>query len=112
MRRRVWPCSCALGLCLAISPQARADTLSVGPEGKHTAPCAAFAAAADGDVIEIDSTGSYVGDVCGITKNRLTIRGVNGRAKIDAGGKNAQGKGIWVVQGDDTTIEGVEFTGA
>lgn len=110
--RRVFPSSCALGLCVAISQQARADVLSVGPQGKYAAPCAAFAAAADGDTIEIDGAGSYVGDVCGITKNQLTIRGTGGRAKIDAGGKNAQGKAIWVVQGADTTIENVELTGA
>jgi hypothetical protein len=91
---------------------ALADVLSVGPQGKYPAPCAAFAAAADGDTIEIDSAGSYVGDVCGIAKNKLTISGKGGLAKIDAGGKNAQGKAIWVIQGDDTSIENIEFTGA
>lgn len=101
-----------LALCVSASRAGRAATLSVGPQGKYAAPCAAFAAAADGDTIEIDSAGSYVGDVCGITKSQLTIRGVGGLALLDAGGKNAQGKAIWVVQGDDTTIEGIEFTGA
>jgi MYXO-CTERM domain-containing protein len=88
------------------------DVLTVGPQGKYPAPCAAFAAAADGDTIEIDSAGSYVGDVCGIAKNKLVISGKGGLAKIDAGGKNAQGKAIWIVQGDDTSIENIEFTGA
>ena len=91
---------------------ALADVLTVGPQGKYPAPCAAFAAAADGDTIEIDSAGSYVGDVCGVAKSKLTILGKGGLAKIDAGGKNAQGKAIWVVQGDDTTIQNIEFTGA
>jgi MYXO-CTERM domain-containing protein len=86
--------------------------LSVGPNGAYPAPCAAFAAAADGDTVEIDSAGMYDGDVCPIGKNRLTIRGVPGLAKIDADGKNSGGKAIWVVQGDDTTIESVEFSGA
>jgi Right handed beta helix region len=102
----------ALVLCFTSSRAAHADTLSVGPQGKYAAPCAAFAAAADGDTIEIDSAGQYVGDVCGIAKNKLTIRGLGGLAKIDAGGKAAQSKAIWVVQGDDTSIESVEFTGA
>jgi hypothetical protein len=102
----------ALGLCFGASRAAHAATLKVGPQGDYPAPCAAFAAAADGDTIEIDSAGSYVGDVCGITKNQLTIRGVGGLALVDADGKNAQGKGIWVVQGNDTTIENIEFTGA
>ncbi len=90
-----------------------AATIGVGPGQTHAAPCAAFAAAQDGDTVEIDSAGNYAGDVCAITKNRLTIRGVGaGRARIDAAGKNAQGKAIWVVQGQDTVIEDIEFTGA
>jgi len=106
-------CSALALLCgFGTSRAARAETLDVGPQGKYAAPCAAFAAAADGDTIEIDSAGVYVGDVCGITKNQLTIRGTGGRALVDAGGKNAQGKAIWVVQGDDTSIESIEFTGA
>ncbi|HWA76581.1 MAG TPA: right-handed parallel beta-helix repeat-containing protein [Polyangiaceae bacterium] len=92
---------------------ALAATLRVGPGQTYAAPCAAFQAAADGDTVEIDSTGSYAGDVCAITKSRLTIRGTGtNRAHIDAAGKNAAGKGIWVVQGSDTTIENVEFSGA
>lgn len=63
-------------------------------------------------MIEIDAAGTYAGDVCGIARNNLVIRGVNGRPKIDAAGKNALGKGVWVVQGDNTTIENVEILGA
>jgi hypothetical protein len=37
---------------------------------------------------------------------------VNGRAHIDADGKNAQGKGIWVPKGNNTVIENIEFSGA
>jgi MYXO-CTERM domain-containing protein len=102
----------AFAVGLAVPLHARAETLSVGPRGAYPAPCAAFAAASDGDTIEIDSAGDYAGDVCGITKNQLKIRGKGGLAKIDADGKNAQGKAIWVVQGADTLIEGVELTGA
>src|SRR5688500_6583621 len=101
-----------LGLCLLRPFTAEAEVLSVGPTGAYAAPCAAFAAANDGDVIEIDSGGDYAGDVCGITKNGLHIRGKGGVAKIDAAGQNAQGKAIWVVQGDDTTIESIEFSNA
>jgi hypothetical protein len=88
------------------------NTLSVGPGKQYAAPCAAFNAAGNGDTIEIDADGSYVGDVCGIYKDNLTIRGVNGRPKIDAGGKNSQGKGIWVIGGTGTVIENVEMFGA
>lgn len=93
------------------APAIFAATKSVGPGKTFDKPCAAFAAAADGDTIEIDA-GTYVGDVCAFKKNNLTIKGVGGRAKIDAGGKNAGGKGTWVIQGNNTTVESVELFGA
>ena len=49
--------------------------------------------------VEIDASCTYRGDVCGISASNLTIRGVNGRPKIDAAGANAMGKGTWVVAG-------------
>jgi hypothetical protein len=87
-------------------------TRTVGPGGSYPKPCAAIAAAADGDVIEIDAAGSYAGDVCQISKNGLTLRGVKGRPKIDAAGQNSGGKATWVISGNDTTVENVEFSGA
>jgi hypothetical protein len=91
---------------------ASAATLSVGPGKTYAKPCAAIAAAKDGDVIEITGNTTYSGDVCYITRNNLTIRGVNGRPKIDAAGKNAGGKGIWVVGGNNLTVDNVEMYGA
>ena len=35
-----------------------------------------------------------------------------GARKIDAAGKNFGGKGIWVISGNDTTVENIEFSGA
>lgn len=84
----------------------------VGPKAKYKTPCKAFAAAGNGDTVEIDAKGDYTGDVCSVWANRLTIRGVNGRPKIDAAGKSAEGKAIWVIKGVDTVVENVEFTGA
>ena len=91
---------------------AGAAILNVGPGQEYQRPCLAIAAAADGDTIQIDAAGSYSGDACGWTKHGLTIRGVNGRPQIESGGKNADGKAIWVIYGDNTTIENVELTGA
>ncbi len=91
---------------------ASAATLQVGPGKTYAAPCAAIAAAADGDLIEVDASVTYSGDVCGWNKNNLTIRGVGGLAKIDAAGKNSGGKAIWVIAGNNTTIENIELTGA
>ncbi|WP_245549166.1 hypothetical protein [Noviherbaspirillum massiliense] len=47
-----------------------------------------------------------------ISASNLIIRGVNGRPKIDAAGRNAAGKGTWVVGGKGTVIENVEMLGA
>ncbi|MGC8882120.1 MAG: right-handed parallel beta-helix repeat-containing protein [Bryobacteraceae bacterium] len=91
---------------------AAAAVRSVGPGQPYAKPCQALAAAQDGDVVEIDAAGSYDGDVCAITRNNLIIRGINGRARIDAAGQYAWGKGIWVVAGDNITIENIEFSGA
>jgi len=88
-----------------------AKVIRVGPRHTLKAPSQAAAVARDGDTIEIDA-GLYSGDVATWTQNNLTIRGVGGRAHIDADGKNAQGKGTWVIRGANTTVENVEFSGA
>jgi MYXO-CTERM domain-containing protein len=105
----------ALGLgALALVPAfaAQAATRTVGPGKTYAKPCAAIAAAQDGDVIEIDAGGDYAGDVCAVTRNNLTLRGVGGRAHIDAAGKAYGGKGTWVISGSNTTVENVELSGA
>jgi len=90
---------------------ARAATRAVGPGKTYAKPCAAIAAAQDGDVIEIDA-GTYSGDVCAIAASNLTLRGVGGRAHLDAAGAAYGGKGTWVIQGANTTVENLEFSGA
>jgi hypothetical protein len=89
-----------------------AATRTVGAGKQYATPCNAFANAVDGDVIEINGNFTYAGDVCGIYANNLTIRGVNGRPKIDAAGRNALGKGTWVVSGNNVVVENVEMFGA
>jgi hypothetical protein len=91
--------------------QARAETHRVGPGATYATPCAAFTAASDGDTILIEASGRYDGDVCAITRNGLTIRGLNGRAHVDAAGAHSGGKAIWVVQGDNTVVEDIELSG-
>lgn len=108
--RTVFTSSTAV-LALGLAAQATAATLSVGPGMTYPTPCRAFAAAAAGDIVEI-AAGTYTGDVCGIYAHNLIIRGVNGRPKIDAGGRNAMGKATWVVVGNNVTIENVEMYGA
>jgi hypothetical protein len=91
---------------------AAAATLSVGPGKTYATPCRAFALAKAGDIVEITGGTTYSGDVCAVTTSSLTIRGVNGRPKIDAAGKNALGKGTWVIQGSNVTVDNVEMMGA
>ncbi|VAX32258.1 hypothetical protein MNBD_NITROSPIRAE01-374, partial [hydrothermal vent metagenome] len=65
----------------------------------------------DGDVVEIDA-GLYSADVAVWNANDLTLRGVGGRAHLRADGANAQGKGTWIINGDNVTLENIEFSGA
>jgi hypothetical protein len=89
----------------------RARVLSVGYDKKFLTPSVAARFAKDGDVIEIDA-GNYDGDAAVWTQNNLTIHAVRGRAHLRANGAHAEGKGIWVVKGNNVTIENVEFSGA
>jgi hypothetical protein len=104
----------ALALAAPAGCQPTSRILTVGPSGTYAKPCAAIAAARTGDTIEIDAAGNgtYHGDVCGWSTSGLTITGVNGRAHIDAAGRNHGGKGIWVIAGNDTVIRNVELSGA
>ena len=103
----------AAAALLACYQPANATTRQVGPGKTFATPCAAIAASVAGDIIEVDTSVTYTGDVCAWTTNNLTIRGVGGgRAHIDAGGQNSQGKGIWVISGTNTTVENIEFSGA
>ena len=89
---------------------AEARVLTVGAAGAYALPSQAATAARDGDVIEI-AAGDYPGDVATWRASNLTIRGVGGFAHLDAAGKSAGGKAIWVITGANTTIEHLEFSG-
>jgi hypothetical protein len=100
---------------LALTTKAKdGRTLTVGPNGKYRTPCAALNAAAAWDTVEIDAAGGavYEGDVCSFRVDNLTIRGVNGRPAIAAGGKAAGEKAIWVIAGTNNLVENVEMSGA
>jgi hypothetical protein len=97
---------------LLFATYASAAVLQVGPGQQYATPCAAIAAATPGDTIQVDAAGKYAGDVCGWNTNGLTIIGVNGRPRIEAAGRSFDGKAIWVIAGDNTTVENMELFGA
>lgn len=105
------------GLTLALflfTGVANADTLTVGAGKTYRSPCAAIAAAKAGDTIAVDA-GRYDGDHCSWSTDNLTLRGVNGRAVIDAGkdpGNVAARKGILVTDAPRFTLESFELAGA
>jgi hypothetical protein len=97
----------ALACLVALQP-AFARTIQVGPARLYTLPSQAAKVAHDGDVIEIDA-GDYVGDVALWRADKLTIRGAGGTAHMKSQGKTFKGKAIWVIKGDDATVEHVAF---
>jgi hypothetical protein len=86
-----------------------AAILKVGPGQKYDVPSKAAKAARDGDTIEI-AAGTYMGDVAEWYAHNLTIRGVGGRAHVNADGRSLGGKATWVIIGNDATIENMEFS--
>lgn len=86
-------------------------THRVGPGRTLATPSAAAAIAADGAIITIDAA-DYPGDVAVWRANNLVLHGIGGQAHIVGTGASAQGKALWVVQGNDTRIENIEFSGA
>ena len=94
-----------------IDTAAQRRVLRVGADRELKRPSAAAQIAHDGDIVEIDA-GDYDGDAAVWRQHRLTIRGLGGRAHLRANGAHAEGKAIWVIKGNDTNIERVEFSGA
>jgi hypothetical protein len=95
----------------AMRESAQPAVLRVGTKRELKRPSDAAKIARDGDIIEIDA-GNYDGDAAVWRQHRLTIRGLGGRAHLRANGAHAEGKAIWVIKGNSTTIESVEFSGA
>src|SRR5690349_18526078 len=83
----------------------------VGPGRPFPTPSKAAAIVKDGDIVGMDAV-TYRGDVAVWKANDLVLRGLGNRPHLEAAGANAEGKAIWVIQGNNTTVENVEFSGA
>lgn len=94
------------------SPRPEGRILSVGPGRELSTPSAAAKVAEDGDTVLIDP-GDYPGDVAIWRTDNITLKGNGGIVRLDASGtKLPQKKAIWLIQGNNTRVENVEFTGA
>lgn len=95
------------------------NILRVGPGRTYATIAAAANAATSNTVIEVDA-GTYPDDVVVWRENRVTIRGVGGRAHVQgtrripfqSGSDRNNGMGLWVVRGTNIRVENIEFSNA
>ena len=104
--------SCALFVLVTVLAE-RSDgaTITVDPQGEVPTIAEAAKIAQDDDVVEI-LPGNYRGDVAVWLQKRLTIRGIGETPTLNADGKSAEGKAIWVFRDGEFVVENVAFEGA
>ena len=88
---------------------AQADTLTVGIGKSYANPSLAAAACKDGDLIEIYPD-TYIDDCAVWNANGLVIRGIGVRPSIKPK-STCEDKALWLVKGDNLSIENCEFSG-
>lgn len=104
----VWMLQSGGALAQSATAPAKGVIHLVGPTRALRLPSEAARIAKDGDIVEIDP-GTY--EDCAVWRaNRLTLRGKDGIAHVAT--KTCQGKAIWVIDGDNTTVERIRFTRA
>ncbi len=86
-------------------------TWHIGPTQLYTKPSQVSTLVQDGDTVEIEA-GVYAMDVAKWTANNLVLKGVNGMAQLPSGGLTYGGKAIWVIAGNNTTVEYIRFSEA
>ena len=73
----------------------------------YQTPSEAFRNARDGDRIEVRA-GTY-NDVGLLKASNVTVVGVGGRPRIDGKRKISDGRGIWIIHGNNTTLDHFEM---
>jgi hypothetical protein len=98
------------GKVWAADAEVARQVIRVGPTQPIKTIAQAASIARNGALIEVDA-GEYEADVAVWTRDRLTIRAVGGRARLNAQGASAEGKAIWVVRAKGMRVEGFDFEG-
>ena len=83
------------------------DSVCIIGRSCYKTPSEAFANAKDGDKIEVYA-GTYK-DVAVLIANNVTVTGIGGKPLIDAKDKIAEGLGIWIICGNNTTLDNFEM---
>lgn len=96
-------------LSLFLIENSFAKTWKVGPAKTYTKPSQVSSMVQDGDTVEIDA-GTYASDVAKWSANNLLLKGVGGMAHLPANGSSFGGKAIWVIAGNNTRVEYIEFS--
>ncbi len=101
-------------LCLALAsivflPRGYATTWTIGPGETYTMPSQVSTLVGDGDTVNIEA-GVYPSDVARWQVDNLVLRGVGGVAHLESNGLSWGDKAIWVIQGNNTTVERIEFS--
>ncbi len=86
-----------------------ATSWNVGPSQPYTLPSQVSTLVGDGDTVNI-AAGVYPSDVARWQADDLVLRGVGGFAHLESNGLSWGGKAIWVIQGDNATVEWIEFS--
>lgn len=89
--------------------QLNATVWNVGNTRTYKKPSAVSGLVQNGDTVLIDA-GIYTQDVCLWKAHHLYINGLGGKAHLKSEGKAYGQKAIWVIQGDSTIIENIEFS--
>ncbi len=99
----------SLGILLALPFMSLATIWEVGPAKLYTKPSQVASLVNDFDTVYIQA-GEYKRDVCIWRAHNLYLSGVGGKAHLNAEKTAYGGKAIWVVAGNNTYIENIEFS--
>lgn len=100
--------ACASAVLLVPTPT-HATTWTIGTGLTYTLPSQVSTLVGNGDTVDI-LAGVYPSDVAAWTADDLLLRGVGGLAHLESNGNAYGGKAIWVIQGNNTTVERIEFS--